>query len=74
MVTEKWRFHCLHCLRVWEALYEARHAGGGHGGHAVAWRLDGVAAQPPWIDPVCQNCTSLRVKVLPAGPIVPRQR
>ncbi|GLZ14154.1 hypothetical protein Acsp04_43890 [Actinomadura sp. NBRC 104425] len=71
MVTEKWRFHCLHCMRVWEALYEARHA---DGGHAVAWRLDGVAAQPPWIDPVCQNCTSLRVKVLPAGPIVPRQR
>ncbi|MEV5828963.1 hypothetical protein AB0L25_25720 [Spirillospora sp. NPDC052242] len=64
-VTEIWRFHCLCCLRVWEDVYEARHCG-----TAVAWRLSGVPAQPPWADPFCPECHSLRVKVLPAGLMV----
>lgn len=64
-VTEKWRFHCLCCLRAWEDLYEARHCG-----HAIAWRLSGVPAQPPWADPICPECHSLRVKVLSAGLMV----
>ena len=74
VITEKWRFHCVHCLRTWESLYEARHSDDGHGGVAVAWRLDGIASLPPWTDPSCPNCQSLGVKVLPAGPLVPRQR
>lgn len=61
-VTEKWRFHCLHCSRSWEDLYEARYCG-----DATAWRSSGVLVQPPWADPICPECRSLRVKVLPAG-------
>ncbi|OLT17710.1 hypothetical protein BJF79_17640 [Actinomadura sp. CNU-125] len=60
--TEKWRFYCLHCLVVWEDLYEARHCG-----HGIAWQLSGVPAQPPWVDPICPECHDLRVKALPIG-------
>ncbi|MBE1537160.1 hypothetical protein [Actinomadura algeriensis] len=66
-ITEKWRFHCLCCLRAWEDLYEAWHFG-----HAIAWQLSGVPAQPPWADPICPECRSLRVKALPAGLVVHR--
>lgn len=74
VITENWRFHCLHCQARWEHLYEAWHGDDGHGGDAVAWRLGGVASQPPWIDPACPACLSLHVKTLPAGPLVPEQR
>lgn len=66
-VTEKWRFHCLRCLRVWEELYQARYSG-----DAVSWWLSGIPAQPPWIDPACLGCSSLQVKVLPSGLVVHR--
>ncbi|GGV39378.1 hypothetical protein GCM10010182_74730 [Actinomadura cremea] len=61
-VTEKWRFHCLCCLHAWEDLYEVRHCG-----HAIAWQLSGMPAQPPWADPICRECHSLRVKALSVG-------
>ncbi|QFG26802.1 hypothetical protein F7P10_03460 [Actinomadura sp. WMMB 499] len=61
-VTEKWRFHCLCCLHAWEDLYEVRHCG-----HATAWQLGGLPAQPPWADPICPECHSLRVKAITAG-------
>ncbi|RFS83793.1 hypothetical protein D0T12_21805 [Actinomadura spongiicola] len=65
--TEKWRFHCLRCLHVWEELYEARYCG-----DAVAWRLSGVAAQPPWVDRACRGCDGLWVKALPDGLVARR--
>jgi hypothetical protein len=73
LITEEWRFHCLRCLQVSDALYDARHANDGHGGDVVTWWLNGLPAQPPWIDPVCPNCHGFQVKVLPAG-AVPRPR
>lgn len=63
MLTEKWHFHCLRCLRGWADLYEARYAGA-----AVAWSLSGMPAQPPWADRACPGCGSLAVKMFPAGP------
>jgi hypothetical protein len=66
-VTEKWRLHCLRCSRMWEEMYDARYCG-----DAITWSLKGTPAQPPWIDRTCSKCGSLRVKVLPAGPVVRR--
>lgn len=63
--TERWRSHCLGCMRVWEDVYVVRYCG-----DAVAWRLGGVAVQPPWVDRSCSACGSLRVKVLSAGLVV----
>lgn len=65
--TEKWRSHCLGCMRVWEDVYVVRYCG-----DAVAWRLGGVAVQPPWVDRACSACGSLRVKVLSAGLVARR--
>ncbi|MEU5881099.1 hypothetical protein [Spirillospora sp. NPDC047279] len=75
VITERWYFYCLDCLQPYETTYEAQHADDGHGGDAVAWRRDGMAIQPPWIDPTCPGCRGLHVKVLPHGRShVPRQR
>jgi hypothetical protein len=67
IVTEAWPFQCLSCGRAWEAVYEACHGDDGHGGDAVTWRHGGVASMPPWIEPSCPVCHSLRVKTLPPG-------
>ncbi|WP_395104563.1 hypothetical protein [Actinomadura sp. SCN-SB] len=63
-VTEKWRFQCLRCLRVWEDLYQARYHG-----DATVWWLSGVPAQPPWADPICPGCLGLLVKAHATGPV-----
>jgi hypothetical protein len=67
IVTEAWPFQCLSCGRGWETVYEAWHTDDGHGGDAVTWRSAGVASMPPWIEPACPSCRSLRVKSLPPG-------
>jgi hypothetical protein len=66
VTTEIWSFHCQHCERRWEEVYEAWHANDGHGGDAVSWRHHGVVCCPPWCDPACPGCGSLRAKVLPS--------
>ncbi|MGI5166204.1 hypothetical protein ACQEU3_17780 [Spirillospora sp. CA-253888] len=76
VITEKWHFYCMNCLVSWERVFEAWHSDDGHGGAAVAWRLEGQASLPPWADPICPTCQGLQVKALPGGSrkLIPPQR
>ncbi|MFI0448295.1 hypothetical protein [Actinomadura sp. 6N118] len=74
VIKERWYFYCLDCLRPYDDIYEARHADDGFGGDGVAWFHAGMASQPPWTEPKCPFCEGLRVKVLPRGTVVPKQR
>ncbi|GAA1527760.1 hypothetical protein GCM10009678_06840 [Actinomadura kijaniata] len=76
VITEKWYFYCMNCLCSWQRDFEARHCDDGHGGDHVVWRLNGHAALPPWVDPLCPTCQGFQVKAFPGGPrgLVPAQR
>jgi hypothetical protein len=67
VIKELWHFQCQLCDQVWQDVYEAVHADDGHGGDTVGWRRGGIAAMPPWADPACPSCLSLRVKPLPSA-------
>ncbi|WP_157407984.1 hypothetical protein [Actinomadura atramentaria] len=71
--TEIWRFHCVACRRGWDREFEARRVEGTGGSH-VSWSLDGVASQPPWVEPTCPGCGSVQVRALPPDTPIPRPR
>ncbi len=64
VLTQIWPFTCLSCQHDWEGEYEAWHA---DDGDVVTWRHRGAVSMPPWIDPSCPVCFSLRVKAAPPG-------
>ncbi|POM26210.1 hypothetical protein BTM25_05990 [Actinomadura rubteroloni] len=71
--TETWRFHCVTCSHQWDQDFEARHSDG-PAGSSIAWSLDGVASQPPWVDRTCPECRSVQVRALPPDTPIPRPR
>ena len=67
IILQTWPFNCLTCEHAWESVFEAWHADDGRGGQVLTWRYKGTASMPPWIDPACPACSSLRVKAFPPG-------
>ncbi len=62
VIPQTWPYNCLSCEHAWETVYEACYV---HAADAVIWRHKGTLAMPPWIDPSCPSCASLRVRTLP---------